>query len=61
MIYRQFAERFGWPPSLVNQLTWYQIAMYSCEMEDLGGIQRVSSEQAVSVREAKQIEQGLFS
>ncbi len=35
-IYRKLAEGYGWTPDQVNQLTLYQVHVYTCEEKNLG-------------------------
>lgn len=42
LIYRKFADAYGWPPSVVDSLTLYDVKIYSCEEKELGGTMKVS-------------------
>ena len=47
MIFRELAEAYQWAsPSEVSKLTLYQVRMLLCSKTDLGGIQKVSEDEA---------------
>lgn len=49
MLYRRMAEEYGWPPSVVGQLTYYQCRMLLCPEEEITGVRKVSGPEAYAM------------
>lgn len=45
-IYRRFADDYQWLPRQINELTLYQLRMYSTDTKDLGSTKKITPHEA---------------